>query len=138
VKRKLSKLFDGPLYEKAMMIVTVTDREFQNLISSQVYGYADAIRIEDIVDVSDVSAGDINIREERLRDAENMSIYRRHIETEVDATYRTIRDAIQNQKYRETECWITTLVYTFEGSELMRQKRGKLAKTLSREKCWSC
>ena len=64
VKRKLSKLFDGPLYKKAMMIVTVTDREFQNLISSQVYDYADAIRIADIVDVSDVSAGDINIREE--------------------------------------------------------------------------
>ena len=133
VKRKITKLFDGPLYKKVMMTMR-TDREFQNLISSQVYDYADAIRIEEIVDVSDVSAGDIDIREERLRDAENMGIYHRYIETEVDATYHTIRDAIQNQKYRENECWINALVDTFEGSELMRQKRGKLAKTLSREK----
>ena len=40
----------------------------------------------------------------------------------------------ENRRYRENECWINAFVDTFEGTELMRQKRGKLAKTLTREK----
>ena len=66
---------------------------------------------------------------------ENIRIYHTYIETEIDAEYQTIKDAIQNQTYRENECWINALVETYEGTELMREKRSnKTAKTLSRDK----
>ena len=133
VKRKITKMFDRPLYKKVMMIMR-TDTEFQRMMGGDVYEYADAIRIESIEDVSDVGAQDMDIREERLRDGSNMSIYHRYIETEIDGEYHTIKEALQNRMYRENECWINALNDHYEGSELMRQKRGKLAKTLSREK----
>eukprot|EP00438_Fugacium_kawagutii_P036749 Skav205305 [mRNA] locus=scaffold3444:24630:27985:- [translate_table: standard] len=98
--------------------------------------YTHAIRIERVVDVNDIQARDVDIREERLRNAtENISIYHRYIETEIDVEYQTIKDAIQNNKYRDNECWINALVETYEGTELMREKRSnKTAKTLSRNK----
>ena len=134
VKRKITKLLDRPLYKKVMMIMK-TDTEFQRIMGGDVYEYADAIRIESIEDVSDVGAQDMDIREERLRDGNsNMSIYHRYIETVIDGEYHTIKEALQNRMYRENECWINALNDHYKGSELMRQKRGKLAKTLSREK----
>ena len=133
VKRKITKRFDKPLYRRVMMIMR-SDTEFQRTMESGVYEYVDAIRIESIEDVSDVGARDMDIREERLRDGSNMSIYHRYIETEIDGEYHTIKEALQNRMYREDECWINALNDHYEGSELMRQKRGKLAKTLNREK----
>ena len=77
----------------------------------------------------------MNIREERLRErAGHFSIYHRYIETEVDADYYTVKEAIENKSYKENECWINSLNEHYQGTELMREKRGKLAKTLSREK----
>ena len=41
---------------------------------------------------------------------------------------------MENQNYREDECWINALLEKYEGTELTREKRGSLAKTLSRKK----
>ena len=52
----------------------------------------------------------------------------------IDVEKETVEEAIQHNNFRENECWINELLKTDEGSELMREKRGKLAKTLSRNK----
>ena len=52
----------------------------------------------------------------------------------MDTDYYTVKEAIENKSYKENECWINSLNEHYEGTELMREKRGKLAKTLSREK----
>ena len=98
----------------------------------EILGYVDAIRIESIDDVSDIDARDINIREVPLQDsAKHLSIY---IETEVDAEYHNVKHAIENKKYKENECLINSLNELYEGTELMREKRGRLAKTLNIDK----
>ena len=77
----------------------------------------------------------IDMKDERLKNSNNnVSIYHRYIETELDTECFTVKDAIQNQKYRFNKCWISALVDTYEGTALMRVKRGRLAKTLSRDK----
>ena len=133
VKRKITIYDDKHLFKRMMMILR-SDDEFDRLMRGDIVNYVKAVRIERIEDVSDVGARDMDIREERLRDGSNMSIYHRYIETEIDGEYHTIKEALENRRYRENECWINAFVDTFEGTELMRQKRGKLAKTLTREK----
>ena len=133
VKRTITIYDDKHLFKRMMMILR-SDDEFDRFMRGDIVNYVKAVRIESIEDVSDVGARDMDIREERLRDGSNMSIYHRYIETEIDGEYHTIKEALENRRYRENECWINAFVDTFEGTELMRQKRGKLAKTLTREK----
>ena len=131
VKRLVAK-WEKAMFERLVMIMS-TDDTFKSELG--ILDYVDAIRIESIEDVSDTSAKDMNIREERLREsAGHFSIYHRHIETEVDTDYYTVKEAIENKSYKENECWINSLNEHYEGTQLMKQKRGKLAKTLSREK----
>ena len=127
-KRMITLDDDRFMFKKVLNVLRTDD-------ATNIIDYITAVRIEKIVDVDDTQARDIDIREERLRNSsENISIYHRYIETVLDTEFDTIKDAIQNQKYRENECWINALVDTYEGTDLMRVKRGKLAKTLSREK----
>ena len=131
VKRLVAK-WEKAMFERLVMIMS-TDDTFKSELG--ILDYVDAIRIESIEDVSDTSAKDMNIREERLREsAGHFSIYHRYIETEVDTDYYTVKEAIENKSYKENECWINSLNEHYQGTELMREKRGKLAKTLSREK----
>ena len=112
-----------------------TDRNFKDMMNGAIADYTDAIRIEKIVDVSDTGASDMNIREERLRDGlRNQAIFHKYIETVIDGEYQTVKDAIEDIKYKKDECWINSLVDTYEGTELMKDGRRKHAKTLTREK----
>ena len=133
LKRMITKRDDKFLFRKVLKILE-TDDVFASLVD-EIISYIEAVRIEKIVDVDDKQAKDIDMKDERLKNSsDNVSIYHRYIETELDTECYTIKDAIKNQKYRMNECWINALVDTYEGTDLMRVKRGSLAKTLSRDK----
>ena len=133
LKRLITKRDDKFLFRNVLKILE-TDDVFASLVD-EIISYIEAVRIEKIVDVDDKQAKDIDMKDERLKNSsDNVSIYHRYIETELDTECYTIKDAIKNQKYRINECWINALVDTYEGTDLMRVKRGKLAKTLSRDK----
>ena len=95
--------------------------------------YIDAIQILKVIEVDD-DGRDYDIEDEGLKDTTNISIYNFYHETLIDAEKETIKEAIQNNNYKENECWINHLLETCEGTELTREKRGSLAKTLSRKK----
>ena len=80
------------------MMILRSDDEFDRLMRGDIVNYVKAVRIEGIEDVSDVGARDMDIREERLRDGSNMSIYHRYIETEIDGEYHTIKEALGEQE----------------------------------------
>lgn len=65
VKRLVTKERDKAMYERILMILG-SDEDF---VGDEILHYTDAIRIESIDSVSDTSARDINIREERLRES---------------------------------------------------------------------
>lgn len=76
---------------------------------------------------------DFNVANEGLRESCNVSIVHEYHETVVDTAHHTIKAAISNKKCRENECWINALMESYEGTYLTQEKRGSLAKTLSRE-----
>ena len=128
VKRKITSDFDKHLFKKVMMVVQ-TDNSFVSQMQS--LEYVDAIRIENVELIE--ADGDYDATTENLRNADNVSIYHRFVETEIDTRYATVKQALAKQNYREGECWINALVEHYSDT-LMKQKRGSLAKNLTRDK----
>ena len=87
-------------------MVLKTDESFQMQMAS--LEYVDAIRLEKVDLIED--GGDYDARTENLRNADNVSIYHRFLETETDTSDTTVKEALAKQNYREGECWINALV----------------------------
>ena len=128
VKRKITSDFDKHLFKKVMMVMK-TDQSFRSQMQS--LEYVDAIRLENVELIE--ADGDYDASTENLRNADNVSIYHRFVETEIDTSYATVKQALAKQNYREGECWINALVEHYSDT-LMKHKRGPLAKNLTRDK----
>ena len=131
VKRTITKQFEKPLFKKGMMFLK-TDLQLREMMPDMI-DYIDAIQILKVIEVDD-DGKDYDIEEEGLKDTTNISIYNFYHQTLIDTERETVKEAIQNNNYRDNECWINHLLETYEGTELTREKRGTLAKTLSRKK----
>ena len=110
-----------------------TDNEFKRMTDNGTfYNYIDAIRIEqiDLLESDDI---DFDVFADELTDAKhNVSIYHRYIQTEVQPDCLTLKEALKKKGHIENECWINTL-YDHYADTLMRQKRSKVAKNLTRD-----
>ena len=131
VKRTITKQFEKPLFRKVMMFLK-TDLQLRDMMPDMI-DYIDAIQILKVIEVDD-DGKDYDIEDEGLKDTTNISIYNFYHETIIDPERETVKEAIQNNNYRDNECWINHLLETYEGTKLMEEKRGSLAKTLSRKK----
>ena len=131
VKRTITKQFEKPLFRKVMMFLK-TDLQLRDMMPDMI-DYIDAIQILKVIQVDD-DGKDYEIEDEGLKDTTNISIYNFYHQTVIDPEKETVKEAIQNNNYRDNECWINHLLETYEGTELTREKRGSLAKTLSRKK----
>ena len=130
VNRKITEQRDKPLFKKVMMFLK-RDFDVKNALI-ELLNYTDAIKIYKVNEAE--NAEDYDIDDEGLRDTTNISIYNFYHETLVDTERETVKEAIQNDNYRDNECWINHLLETYEGTELTREKRSSQAKTLSRKK----
>ena len=89
------------------MLILRTDPEFNDMAKGDMYQYINAIRIES----ANVAEGEAQPPEnQNLRDATNISIYNKYIETEIDPSYSTIKEALAKKHYTENECWINSLL----------------------------
>ena len=131
VKRTITKQFEKPLFRKVMMFLK-TDLQLRDMMPDMI-DYIDAIQILKVIEVDD-DGKDYDIEDEGLKDTTNISIYNFYHQTVIDPEKETVKEAIQNNNHKDNECWINHLLETYEGTELTREKRGSLAKTLSRKK----
>ena len=131
VKRTITKQFEKPLFRKVMMFLK-TDLQLRDMMPDMI-DYIDAIQILKVIEVDD-DGKDYDIEDEGLKDTTNISIYNFYHQTLIDPEKETVKEAIQNNNHKDNECWINHLLETYEGTELTREKRGSLAKTLSRKK----
>ena len=131
VKRTITKQFEKPLFRKVMMFLK-TDLQLRDMMPDMI-DYIDAIQILKVIEVDD-DGKDYDIEDEGLKDTTNISIDNFYHQTLIDPEKETVKEAIQNNNHKENECWINHLLETYEGTELTREKRGSLAKTLSRKK----
>ena len=132
LKVKVLKYRDRALFSR-MMLTLRTDKEFKRMTDNEnFYNYIDAIRIEqiDLLESDDI---DYDVFADELTDAKhNVSIYHSYIQTEVQPDCLTLKEALKKKGHIENECWINTLTDHYANT-LMRQKRGKLAKNLTRD-----
>ena len=123
--------FDEASEFRKMITTLSTDNTFKQMAEgSELINYVDAIRVEQ-VEFLDENTLDFDVFNENLTKSENVSIFHRYIETEVDVEKLTLKEAIQKEHYRENECWINSLM-DFYGDTLMRHKR-KSIKNMTRE-----
>ena len=122
----LTDKFDEPSEFRKMITVLQTDHTFTEMYRTELAGYIDAVRIEH-AEFRDENTLDFDAFEENLTKSQNVSIFHRYIETEVDIEKLTVKEAIQKEHYQENECWINS-VKDFHGDTFMRQKSGSLAK----------
>ena len=94
-----------------VMLIMNTSIEFDDI--GHLVEYVDAIRIES-VELVETDTSNYDEREQALRESQNISIYYRYIQTEVDADALTIKQALQNKEYRDNECWINALLENFQ------------------------
>ena len=129
VRRRITKPDEHPLFKKVMMFLK---RELDSVVDPDLLNYVDAIVIYTAEQVE--STENFDVEEEDLRETKNVAIYNYYYDTWIDPEGETVREAIENKTYNENECWINALLETYKDTELTRQKRGSLAKTLSRKK----
>ena len=127
--RTVTKQQEKPMFKKLLMFLK-TDGGLKDAMPDML-DYVDAIQITQINRVDD-DGNPYNIEYEGLRDTSNVAIYHFCHETLIDPEKETLKEAIQHNNLKDNECWINELLKTYEGTELTREKRGKLAKTLSR------
>ena len=132
VKEKVDRFSDKPRF-KRMMSIMRTDKEFDRMFSGEMINYVDLIRLEsaELIDESDANY-DV-FADELTNFNYKRECYHGCISTEVDADCLKFKEAIKNDKHIENECWINTLIDHYANT-LMRTKRGKLAKNLTRDK----
>ena len=107
IKRRITKQFDKFLFKRLMLILR-TDPKFNVMAKGEMYQYIDAIRIES----ANVAEGEAQPPEnQNLRDTTHISIYNKYIETEIDPSYSTIKEALAKKHYAENECWINISIY---------------------------
>ena len=115
------------------MMSMKTDKSFEDMMLSEFGDYTDAIRIESVEGIDEFTEKE-DVKNKRLRNAQNIGIYNRYVETEINTDYVVVKDAIAKENYRENQCWINAITDHYEDT-LMKQRRGSLAKpALTREK----
>ena len=132
LKVKILKHRNSPLFKRMMMTLR-TDREFKRMTDNDnFYNYIDAIRIEQI-DLLESDNDDCDVFADELTDAKHhLSIYHKYMQTELNPDCLTLKEALKKNKHIDNEFWINTLTDNYADT-LMRDKRGKLAKNLTRD-----
>ena len=118
---------------KRMIITLRTDGEFRKMTNTEFYNYIDAMRIESVEEI-DENEAEYDIFEEELTDGKhNVSIFHSYVQTELNPDCVTFKEALTRGEDIPNECWINTLRDHYADT-LMKQKRGSLAKNMTREK----
>ena len=134
VKRRIRRYHDTEKFLFRKLMITMNSSSEFKEGTQHLIEYADAIRIES-VEIVETDTGGYDEREEPLQRGNSINTYYRYIQTEVDATAQTMKEALHKQNYSENECWINALLENFEGTNLAREKRQqKNTKTLTRDK----
>ena len=63
-----------------------------------------------------------NVEQQKLKDTTHSSISYKYIETNVDMSFNTLKEAIENKKYIKDECWLNS-IYDFYKDTLLKEKK---------------
>ena len=106
VKKRIFRLRDKNLFEKVIKTLAQDDDIAEHYKRQKRHIDAEVIYEADTVE-GDIK--DYDPKKKNLKNANNIGIFQRYIETELDPEYCTFEEAIKIKHYVENECWINTL-----------------------------
>ena len=120
VRKRIIKKDDRDKFNKIVRVLE-QDKDMLGLLGTFMGYGLDAIKIYSAT-VVDGNGEDYDPKKRKLRNSDNIGIYHRFIETELDPEYETFAEAIRVKHYVKHECWINTLT-DFYKDTLMGEKR---------------
>ena len=131
VERKFRKSKKGKNYYDSHLLDHILgmlglDKKVQEFYGSRPKEYISAVKILGIEEIED-GDGKREQKKEKLKNAENVSMYHEYIETAFKPNASTIKEAIARNDYIETECWVNALVEHYKDcprkkNQLTREK----------------
>ena len=123
--RKGKNYYDNKLLEHILAILKF-DPKVKGFYDTYPEDYISAVTILSIEDIED-GDGKREQKKEKLKNAENVSMYHEYIETAFKPNASTIKEAIARNDYIENECWVNALVEHYKDcprkkNQLTREK----------------
>ena len=84
------------------------DDIFEYMVERKMANYVDDIIIYS-ADIVDGNPKDHKPEARNLRNAQNIGVYNRYVQTELDTDFATFEEAIKVKHYMQNECWINAL-----------------------------
>ena len=111
---------------KELLIILRKDEDFNDFVNHLRMYYDnlfEAIRVKS-VELVNKKGEKFNVMTENLRDATNISLYHRYINTPIKMEAPTIKTAIEKGNYIKNACWANAL-HEFYGNTIMSEKTRK-------------
>ena len=131
VETKYRKTKKSKNYYDTQLLVNIKDILGQDPLVEAFYkkhpeDYITAVKILNIEEIED-GDGKREQKKEKLKNAENVSMYHEYIETVLKPNASTIKEAIARNDYIENECWVNALVEHYKDcsrkkNQLTREK----------------
>ena len=131
VERKFRKSKKGKNYYNDKLLdhikkILAFDPKMQEFYYKYPADYLSAVKILSIEQIEDGDGGREQ-NKEKLKNAENVSMYHEYIETAFKPNASTIKEAIARNDYIENECWVNALVEHYKDcprkkNQLTREK----------------
>ena len=131
VERKFRKSKKGKNYYNDKLLdhikkILAFDPKMQEFYYKYPADYLSAVKILSIEQIEDGDGGREQ-KKEKLKNAENVSMYHEYIETAFKPNASTIKEAIARNDYIENECWVNALVEHYKDcprkkNQLTREK----------------
>ena len=131
VERKFRKSKKGKNYYNNKLLehikkILAFDPKTQEFYYKYPADYIAAVKILSIEEIED-GDGEREQKKEKLKNAENVSMYHEYIETAFKPNASTIKEAIARNDYIENECWVNALVEHYKDcprkkNQLTREK----------------
>ena len=106
------------------------DETFKDLYEQHGESYIDAVYIVDATILNLKPKRSYNPVDEELRDGAKVSMYSKYIETNLDLSFDTFKDAIKNKCHKVNECWINAITDVYGDTLMAENKRKPLTREI--------
>ena len=102
------------------MEILLTNVEFSEFINKTM-GYVGAVYIKSAEQIPKTNKK-YKVEKQKLKDTTHSSINYKYIETNVDMSFNTLKEAIDNKNYIKDECWLNS-IRDFYKDTLLKEKK---------------
>jgi len=108
------------------MEILLTNDEFSEFINKTM-GYVGAVYIKSVEQIPK-NKQKYKVEKQKLKDTTHSIINYKYIETNVDMSFNTLKEAIDNKNYIKDECWLNSIYDFYKDTLLKERKRNNITR----------